>query len=423
VYRYVQLGNPGGYHPIPQGPEPFDSRGDAPKGPPVKLAAFERDLEVAVANVERFRAIVATKEAGRIAELSQLLPPLEDELGLATRGGRRIAFDDDFDGAVVKQIVLLARPDDVPTALDAMARAHLVMSVVRELPIAKVAQIAADPSAPVHRRVMAARVIRERESGDVPLTHSRALPALLKAKERAVRVAGADALATLPRDVSELPLLEAWKTEADPWARIAILRASHRLAFAVGLEPPLAEDALVVAAIVRAGSVRIQWAARAEAARTLASVTVRGTPFAGVGAPFEQSLDVDPGGYSADKFQLASARAFFDPKKAPPAGRYRLEITAAFTSKEHADVLIPDVTIEPAKWPPRAAAEPPAPASASARAQPAPSGAAQTETRGGCGPKGCAIGAEHGAGGAAALALAALAALALRRRSRRGLHQ
>jgi hypothetical protein len=122
VQRFHQDSNPGGYGPVPQGPDPWDLLGDPRGDVPLDWQGFESELAGAMARVERVRAALRgdlRSEAGTRALLETLGPLPEDEA--PSWSGEPGFYVDLVASEAVKA---LEATGDLTATLEAVARAR-----------------------------------------------------------------------------------------------------------------------------------------------------------------------------------------------------------------------------------------------------------------------------------------------------------
>ncbi len=145
VFRYEGAARSNDYHRVPQGRDPVDVWQSGVE--PETLAAFEQDLNAAIARVDALPAAIAKRDR---AALLALLGPASD----AQAGGD---FEDAF---ASKVLAALVQAHDSEGALLAYARDHSTYAFPSAIPIADCIAIARDTTRPVALRLSAIRAVR-----------------------------------------------------------------------------------------------------------------------------------------------------------------------------------------------------------------------------------------------------------------------
>jgi len=249
VYRFVQMNNPGGFEPVPQGRDPDDCRFGGFSEAAIGLEQFERDLRQAKARVEKLQvALEKPHSPERTKELLNLVGPPNDRLPLAT--GSTPGMGGFYADKVLARILeTLKTADDMAGYVDAAGRAWAWAQYhVRRGP-SGVLQIAIDPAQPRKRRVFALCLLEE-DWGETPKRLDRLTP-LLEDPAYEVRAATVNLLGrTLQihhlnphqyRLSNSKPMLEilaqTWRRERNPLVRTLVARALRHHAAHVPLLP------------------------------------------------------------------------------------------------------------------------------------------------------------------------------------------
>jgi len=249
VYRFIQMSNPGGFEPVPQGRDPDDCRLGELSGAPVGLEQFESDLGRAIARVERLQAALEKPHTPKRAEeLIGLVGPPNDRLPLGT--GRTPSMGGFYADAVLARILETFKfSNDMAGYVDAAARAWgWAQWPLRRGPPG-ILQIAIDRGQPLRRRVFALWLLEENWR-DTPKQLDR-LKAILEDPAYEVRAATVNVLGRalhvqyLNRRQNRVshsqPMLEVlaqrWRSERDPFVRTLVARALRNHAEHVPLMP------------------------------------------------------------------------------------------------------------------------------------------------------------------------------------------
>lgn len=251
VYRFVQMNNPGGFEPVPQGRDPDDCRFGGFSEAPVGLEQFESDLRRARARVKRLQAALEKPHSPeRTKELLSLVGPPNDRLPLAT--GITPTMGGFYADEVLARILeTFKTANDMAGYVDAAGRAwEWAQYHLRRGP-SGVLEIAIDGAQPLRRRVFALCLLEE--NWDETAKRLDRLPPLLEDPAYEVRAATVNVLGrTLQihhlnphqyRLTNSKPVIETlaqpWRRESDPLVRTLVARA---LRHHTGHVPLLPED-------------------------------------------------------------------------------------------------------------------------------------------------------------------------------------
>ncbi len=229
VFRFEQFENPGGWHAVPQGPDPQDMwRG----GPQLDLPGFERALAAALARVTAFEDAKAERDPAkrRAAVLALFAPP----------GGRPAGPGFYVDRLAEDARQLLAGAGDVEGALQVALRDRSGAWRRRDFaPLPQLLALAADTTRDLDIRVEALVTVQGSFAVVDDAAGLRAIVALVDDPSPRVRTAAIDAGARLT---------EISSSDAQTTKRIATLRA--QLAASLTKRFATEQDPTVLAAIV-----------------------------------------------------------------------------------------------------------------------------------------------------------------------------
>jgi len=250
VYRFVQMNNPGGFEPVPQGRDPDDCRRGESSGAPVGLEQFESDLRRAIARIERLQVALEKPHTQEpTEELIGLAGPPNDRLPLVNPRAPSIGGGFYADAVLARILETFKATNDMAGYVDAAATAwEWAQYPLRRGPSA-VLDIANDREQPLRRRVFALWLIEENWD-DTPKRLDRLTP-LLEDPAYEVRAATVNVLGrTLHvhhlnphqyRVSDSKPMLEilaqTWRRERNPLVRTLVARALRHHAGRVPLLP------------------------------------------------------------------------------------------------------------------------------------------------------------------------------------------
>ncbi len=265
VYRFEQWSNPGGYAPVPQGPDPDDVLGRrAVVDPqPLDLPRFAVELEQAAARAHACEVALAIEDpAERNAALLPLLPEPRSYPPVTRMSGGGFPAD-----ALSREILgVIAHGGDLDAVVEAYGRdviggfrtydARRFLDPDREARGQALLDAALDPARPPHQRAAALHVLADnayalREQQRASLERA---ATLLADPEPAVRAATVDLLGDHAhgdhREWALDRLVEAFAVEPDPHVRYDIARwLRTRDVKGARLDPKLTgDDALIVGA-------------------------------------------------------------------------------------------------------------------------------------------------------------------------------
>jgi hypothetical protein len=273
VYRFEQLSNPGLYRPVPQGRDPYDVRDELPVAEAVDLATFEEDLGRALERVVRYREALGQKNGSERS--AKLLAVLDEPDPIPLMYAERYGLGGFYEDALGQEIIgLFHEEGDTKNLLEAVARTGRpgARLFLQGLDAEKLVSYAEAEGNPERLRLAALMLVAWRmlwkEDG-----HMKRIVGLVG--DGSPRVAEAATLImrrslhTTFYDAKSKPkvagkkhrkliveaLVEAYADAADPFLRVAIVRAAAEFGFAKKLAKMGPGPIVELAAERRAGYV------------------------------------------------------------------------------------------------------------------------------------------------------------------------
>lgn len=251
--RFGQMSNPGGYYPLPQGLDPWDTCADPRANKVVDLAGLEAQLAAALRrSADVKRALVSPDARALAALVGDVIEESDDSS----------CYDDAVARAILEE---LAKRNDIPALLDAASRTK---ETRYRFPIEGDAHeralfAAAESSAsPLTSRLAALRLLRERAHFIFEDTsYDARFVALLSDPESRVRAA-----ALLVRDrhrplsAMKAAIRALWAKETDDRVRVALVRAAAREDMRADLIATPGVTWPASAVFVANGVVQVPWA-------------------------------------------------------------------------------------------------------------------------------------------------------------------
>jgi hypothetical protein len=337
VQRFVQTNNPGTYHPVGQGPDPWDLMGDPRGDPPLDWEGFEKELGAALARVERVREALKgdlASPAGKAALLATLGPLPDDEA--PTWNGDSGFYDDEVGRAVIQA---LAKAGDARAVLDGVARMRGSLWGV-QAPADMLVAGAKDSKVPVALRRAALRGLDMR-SFDVPAASRPALLALISDPEPEVRKAALE-IGFLSEESAYRDLLKKrFAAETDSGAKVRLVEVASRMDL---LGELVKGDYLLFHAERNRFLVEAKILYPQSARRTLDRIVIEAKKAGALAGRLSLEGDAIPGATGTADTQ-ASVPLTFDPPLA--AGTYDLEMSADIGGGDH--VVTRRVALSPLK--------------------------------------------------------------------------